>query len=113
TAPALGSLSCPVAPPDSERALPDLTTRTTSRRAARILADSQATRRDLMAQYGVDEHKIDVVYPGVEGLQRTSDIQVEAVRAKYRLPDRYLLFLGTLQPRKNLHRLIAAYMRSR
>src|SRR5579859_4134848 len=109
----LGYRFFPEAHPAFERGYLDLTTRTTSRRAARILADSQATRRDLIAQYGVDERKIDVVYPGVEWLQRASEAQVEAVRAKYRLPERYLLFLGTLQPRKNLHRLIAAYLRSR
>src|SRR5258708_38923249 len=65
-----------------------------------------------MAQYGVDEHKIDVVYPGVEGLQRANDAEIAATRAKYKLPERYLLFLGTLQPRKNLRRLVEAYMRS-
>ena len=95
--------------PQEERRYLDLTTRTTSRRATRLLADSEATKRDLIAQYGVDADKIAVVYPGVEGLRRATDEQIAAARARYNLPERYLLFLGTLQPRKNIRRLIEAH----
>jgi glycosyltransferase involved in cell wall biosynthesis len=105
----LGYRFFPEAHRDFERRYLDLTTRTSSRRATRILADSEATRRDLMGQYGVDPAKIDVVYPGVEGLRRASDHEIAAVKAKYRLPDRYFLFLGTLQPRKNIERLVEAF----
>jgi glycosyltransferase involved in cell wall biosynthesis len=105
----LGYRFFPEAHRDFERHYLDLTTRTSSRRATRILADSEATRRDLIAQYGVNAAKIDVVYPGVEGLARASAQEIAAVRAKYRLPDRYFLFLGTLQPRKNIERLVEAF----
>jgi glycosyltransferase involved in cell wall biosynthesis len=106
----LGYRFFPEAHPGFERRYLDLTTRTTARRATRILADSEATRRDLVSQYGVDAGKIDVVYPGVEGLRRATDEQIAAVKAKYGLPDRYVLFLGTLQPRKNIKRLIEAFV---
>jgi glycosyltransferase involved in cell wall biosynthesis len=107
----LGYRFFPQAHPAFERTYLDLTTRTTSRRATRILADSLATKRDLIAIYGVSGDKIDVIYPGVEGLHRATTSEIAAVRAKYKLPERYFLFLGTLQPRKNIQRLIEAFGR--
>ncbi len=107
----LGYRFFPDAHPTMERLYLDLTTRATTRRATRILVDSEATRRDLIGQYGVDMERIDVVYPGVEGWQRAPDAQIAAIRAKYKLPDCYLLFLSTLQPRKNIRRLVEAFTR--
>jgi len=107
----LGYRFFPEAHPVLERYYLDLTTRTTSQRVTRILADSEATKRDLVAQYHTDPAKIAVVYPGVEGLRRASDAQIADARATYHLPERYLLFLGTLQPRKNIRRLVEAFMR--
>jgi len=86
-------------------------TRHSARRATIVLADSEATRRDLIALYGVPAEKVRVVYPGVdERLAPVTDAAtLAAMRARYGLPDRYLLFLGTLQPRKNIQRLVRAY----
>ena len=75
-----------------------------------MLADSQATADDLMRFYGTPAAKIRVVYPGVDA-PPIGD--VAAVRAKYGLPERYFLFLGTLQPRKNIARIVQAYSRWR
>jgi glycosyltransferase involved in cell wall biosynthesis len=105
----LGYRFFPAAHPLRERLYLDLTTRYSVRRAASILAVSLATKNDLIAQYHTDPAKIKVVYPGVEGLARATDSQIAAVRAKYRLPEKYLLFLGTLQPRKNIRRLVEAF----
>jgi glycosyltransferase involved in cell wall biosynthesis len=105
----LGYRFFPEAHPAFERRCLELTTYTTARRATRLLADSEAARRDLVEQYGVDSARIDVVYPGVEGLQRATADQIAAVRARYGLPERYMLFLGTLQPRKNIRRLVEAF----
>jgi glycosyltransferase involved in cell wall biosynthesis len=84
----------------------DWTTRYSARRAAVILADSQATADDLTKFYGTPASKIRVVYPGVEK-PTVSDIEV--VRKKHNLPERYFLFIGTLQPRKNIARIAQAY----
>lgn len=92
-----------------ERLYLELTTRHSARRAERILTDSAATRRDLMAQYGVSESKIRVVHPAVEGIARASERQIALLQSAHNLPQRYLLFLGTLQPRKNLSRLVRAF----
>lgn len=94
-----------------ERLYLELTTRYSAWRAQRVLADSAATQRDLIGQYGVCEGKIRVVYPGVEGIARASEAHIAALRAARDLPERYLLFLGTLQPRKNLTRLVQAFAR--
>ncbi len=88
----------------------DLTTMFSARRARVVLADSQATATDLMNLYAVPAAKIRVVYPGVDPL---SIGDVAAVRAKYNLPERYFLFLGTLQPRKNIAVIVQAFQRWR
>jgi len=80
-------------------------------RADLVLADSQSTKDDLMELLGVATDKIEVVYPGVEERFRPIEDQalLEQVRKRYNLPPRFVLGLGTLQPRKNFTRLIEAY----
>ncbi|MCZ7571488.1 MAG: glycosyltransferase family 4 protein [Ardenticatenaceae bacterium] len=89
-----------------------LTTRWHVLAARALLADSKATRDDLVARYRADPAKITVVYPGIdpEHFQPVGDpAAVAAVQARYELPQRYFLYVGTLQPRKNLARLIEAF----
>jgi glycosyltransferase involved in cell wall biosynthesis len=86
-----------------------------ARTATRTLADSEATRQDLVHYYRIPQEKIVVVYPGRdEALAPVSDPAVlSAVRARYGLADPYLLYVGTLHPRKNLVRLVQAFSRLR
>lgn len=111
----LGYIYFPEAHPGFSRRYLDWTTRTSARRATRILADSLATARDLSAHYDVSPNKIALVYPGVDtSLARVTDAQrLAQVRARYGLPQTYLLFVGTLQPRKNIARLVRSYARWR
>ncbi len=83
------------------------------RRARRILADSESTRRDLIELLEVEPERVTVLYPGVEPRFRpVRDAEVlERVRARYNLPTRFILGLGTLQPRKNFDGLIRAFAR--
>lgn len=85
------------------------------RRADIVLADSQCTRMDVIELLGADAARVEVIYPGVERrFQRVRDADVlQAVRKRYGLPARFVLGLGTLQPRKNFERLIEAYARLR
>lgn len=79
------------------------------RRADAIIAISQSTRRDLIVHYGVDPTKITVVYEAAAPHFRPSQLgQISHVRTKYGLPERFVLHVGTLEPRKNLVRLLEA-----
>ena len=80
--------------------------------ATRLIADSQATADDIMKYLGVHALKIDVIPLGVDPQFRPASADCsQAVRAKYGLPARFFLYLGTLEPRKNLPRLIEAWSR--
>lgn len=79
--------------------------------ADHILADSQATKDDLLALYGADANKITVLYSGVDSrFQKITDVTVlRQARAKYGLIGiSYLLSVGTVQPRKNYSRVVRA-----
>jgi glycosyltransferase involved in cell wall biosynthesis len=80
-------------------------------KACHILADSNSTKRDLIELMGVSPEKVTVVYPGVEARftrVRDADILARAIK-RYDLPERFILGLGTLQPRKNFDGLIHAF----
>jgi glycosyltransferase involved in cell wall biosynthesis len=106
----LGYKHFPGAHPFNQRLYLDWSTRFSARAATHLIADSLATQTDLIRCYGVPQHKITVVYPGRDETLRRVD--PAAVRARYGLPDDYLLHVGTLQPRKNIVRLIEAYQSS-
>ncbi|MFQ5944888.1 MAG: glycosyltransferase family 4 protein [Anaerolineae bacterium] len=106
----LGYLRHPWAHPTLSRLYLDISTRYSAGVAARVVADSEATRADLLMRYGVAPEKVSVVYPGGgESRDPSPEDEIERVRAKYRMPRRYILHLGTVQPRKNLARLVEAY----
>lgn len=102
----LGYKVFPEAHPAKNRRYLDWTTRYSAKRANIILADSHATAQDLTRYYGTAREKIRVVYPSVEKLPVHN---VDLIREKYQLPKRYFIFIGTLQPRKNIARLVKAY----
>jgi glycosyltransferase involved in cell wall biosynthesis len=82
------------------------------RRSDRIVTPSQFTKGEIIKYYQVPEEKISVV-PNAIGTQFLSTIDEEIsdqeLREKYRLPKTYLLYVGTLQPRKNIPFLIRAF----
>ena len=84
------------------------------RRATGILADSEATRQDLLALYGTPPEKVAVLYSGVDSrFQPVRDAAALAdLRAKCGLGQGpFVLSVGTVQPRKNYARLIQAFAR--
>ena len=80
-------------------------------RATHILADSKATRHDLLTIWQVPPEKVTVLYSGVhERFRPVEEEVVTAVRRKYHLHQYpYILSVGTLQPRKNYQMLIRAF----
>jgi glycosyltransferase involved in cell wall biosynthesis len=80
------------------------------KRARRVIAVSESTRQDLVRLYGLSPNRVDVVYNGVDAAFRSLPSgEVAAFRARRGLPERFLLFVGTLEPRKNIVRLVEAY----
>jgi len=89
-------------------------TRKESQRADKIIAVSESTKNDLVNLYRVREEKIKVIYSGVGkqfkpqgGSYEAS--QQEIVKKKYNLPDEFILYFGTIEPRKNISGLIKAF----
>ena len=82
-------------------------------RADLVLADSANTQNDLICLLDVPPEKVEVVYPAAEPhFRRVEDPPVlSKVRQKYKVPDSFILSVGTLEPRKNLVRLVKAYRR--
>ncbi len=107
----LGYLHFPQAHPLRQRLYLDGSTRFSARFATALIADSEATRRDLIEYYRAPSEKITVVYPGFDAALKPvrHPAPRTAVAEKYGLPKRFLLHVGTVQPRKNLERLIEAY----
>jgi glycosyltransferase involved in cell wall biosynthesis len=85
-----------------------------ARRSRQVIADSLATKKDLLNYYSIAAADVSVVYPGIDPkLRPISDSEtLSAAQMKYGLNPPYLLYIGTIQPRKNLSRLIDAYLAS-
>jgi glycosyltransferase involved in cell wall biosynthesis len=89
-------------------------TRISVRRADRVIADSESTKRDVVRVLKVPSERVEVIPLAVEPIFRP--LPPEAVRAFLEsngLPDRYILYVGTLEPRKQLPTLLRAYARAR
>jgi len=81
-------------------------------RAARVIAVSRQTAADLETFWGVPAARISVVHNGVASrFAPQPPAVVAALRERNNLPARYVLYLGTLEPRKNLERLLRGYAR--
>lgn len=93
-----------------------LTVRRTARRAARIATVSEYSRQDLLHTYRLSPEKVAVTYNGIEShftAQPASPEEASEVRRRFGISRDYLLAVGSLQPRKNLVRLIRAYAKLR
>jgi len=80
-------------------------------RATKVIADSEATRRDLRDLLGVKPERVAVIPLGIgEEFFNTAPFEAFAqAHSMLALPERYILTVGTIEPRKNLVRLIEAY----
>lgn len=80
------------------------------RRADKVIAISQQTANDLIEFIKVDPGKIEVVYQGCHPIFKTkASAEIKAaVKAKYNLPDKFILNVGTIEQRKNVKQLVEA-----
>lgn len=83
----------------------------TLRKATRIIAVSQATKQDLRELFGMPSHKISVVYEAADTALLKLKDRTTNVRQEYDLPTKYVLYVGTIEPRKSLTTLIQAWQR--
>lgn len=80
------------------------------RRARRVITISESARQDVHRFFGVPLAHIDVVTPGVDPMYRPlSPKEIQGFRQAHHLPPRFVLHVGTLQPRKNIPLLLAAF----
>lgn len=87
-----------------------LAPRARAQEADKIIAVSESTKDDLSDLYGVAEDKIQVIHSGVgEEFKPLERVACQAVAEKYNLPASFILYFGTLEPRKNIVGLIKAY----
>jgi glycosyltransferase involved in cell wall biosynthesis len=79
--------------------------------ADRIIADSEHTRKDIIRLLGITGDRVEVIYPGVDAAFRpvSHPLLLESIRKKYTLPEQFILYLGTMEPRKGLDTLLAAF----
>lgn len=81
------------------------------RRAHQVLTISESSRRDILRLYRLPEHRVTAIPLAADAAFRpVSDrVLLRETRERYRLPERYMLAVGNVQPRKNLARLVEAF----
>jgi glycosyltransferase involved in cell wall biosynthesis len=92
-----------------------MNTKKEAKEADQIIAVSNSTKQDLIDLYKIQEEKIKVIYSGIEQKLKT-DLQPSKfleIKKKYHLPDEFILYFGTIEPRKNLIGLIKAFEKLR
>jgi len=82
------------------------------RNSDRIIAVSESAKKDILDFVPIDDQKISVIHHGVQ--ERFAPVKEEErlarIRSKYRLPEDFILYLGVIEPRKNLEGLVEAYI---
>lgn len=82
-----------------------------AKKASMILTISSSTKSDIIREYKIEKDKIKVIYPGIKPSisHHTFIDNMDKLKSKHGLSNNYILFVGTLQPRKNIIRLIEAF----
>lgn len=104
--------TCPETVKRKTRILLELTLKNTCKRADIILTVSEFSKSEILKYIDVEEKKIKVIPNGVDLKlfhNKYSEQCIEEVKEKYHIWNDYFLYLGTLEPRKNIERIIEAY----
>lgn len=84
-----------------------------ARKSDKILTVSEFSKQDICKYYGCEPEKVIVTHNGKSDSYKKvdlTDVQKKELREKYKLPEEYILYVGNIQPRKNLKRLLQAYV---
>src|SRR3989344_5037969 len=79
--------------------------------ADHVITISNFSKKDIVKQYNIEKNKITVAYPGYDKDKfkaQSSKLKIEEIKKKYQNEDSYIIYIGTVQPRKNLIRLMEA-----
>lgn len=79
------------------------------READAMIAVSHSTAADLAELYQIPADKINVIHSGISESLPATPAQISAVKRKYSLPEKFVLYLGTLEPRKNIPSIVRAF----
>lgn len=80
------------------------------KRAKKIITISESSKSDIIKEYGIDSRKIEVAYPGISAIPKSkTNFNMSDFKNKFGIKIKYILFVGTIQPRKNIARLIEAF----
>ncbi|HUW19758.1 MAG TPA: glycosyltransferase family 1 protein [Sedimentisphaerales bacterium] len=81
---------------------------TAAKKASCVIALSKCTADDLKRNFRLPCSRIRIVYPGIDSIFRTQkdSSQYSQVRTRYSLPDRYILYVGNIEPKKNIWTLL-------
>ncbi len=78
--------------------------------AKAVITISKASKNDIIRIYNVPDEKVVVTYPGIKKMAEITDnASYNQLLSEHRISQKYILFVGTLQPRKNLQKLIEAF----
>ena len=82
-----------------------------AKQSSQVITISQFSKDEIVRTLGITESRVDVVYLGVNPKEyyRRSEDEIAAIRAKYKLPKDYIIYVGNIEPRKNISNLIRAY----
>jgi len=82
-----------------------------AKKAAKIITISESSKNDIIKNYKVEKDKVVVVYPGIKEVSsiKYQVSSMDKIKEKYSIKGDYILFVGTIQPRKNIKRLIEAF----
>src|SRR2546422_111382 len=89
-----------------------LWTRISIKKVAHIITISNHTKEDIVKEYGESKSKITLAYPGYDDKvfkKITDQNKIKEIQEKYQTGNSYIIYMGTIQPRKNLVRLIEAF----
>jgi glycosyltransferase involved in cell wall biosynthesis len=97
--------------PAALRTMMKVTYPLSARRASHVLTCSEYSKRDIVERYKIPEQKVTVTYHAVSRNFQpiTKEESREAILRKYGLPEKYVLFVGRLEPRKNVPGLVRAF----
>jgi len=88
-------------------------TKYSAKKASKIFTISNASRNDIIKEYKIKPEKVIVTYLGIKEIQsaklKVKSSDMEDLNKKFGIKGKYILFVGTLQPRKNISKLIEAF----